>query len=154
MHIPAPKLVHVLQRLARILHVKLHALIAVHQIQFAIPVIIAINHFDVWKSKVGHVRSQLVAYSLPLLFGYCPLFIVYKLVNKQIELITKLFGQIIAQKRDIVIELSDLKDLFAALTTLSIKQLALFLGRIVPPLFYVLENLIAEIIGIQLSFVR
>src|SRR5262249_2357223 len=100
------------------------------------------------------IGDKLISNFLPSFIGAGPLFFVHELINKQIEFLTELLGQIIPQKRNVVVQLTNFEHLFSALATLSPKSIAIFLRRIVPALLYILKNLVAQLVRIQLSLVR
>ena len=116
---PAPEGVHMFKCFAGVSHIEFSALEAVLQVKFAVAVVISVRNFKVGKSKVSHVRDELIADSLPTFLSDCPLFFLDQFIHKQIEFFAQLLREIVPQKRNIVLEFTHFKNLVVTFITLA-----------------------------------
>ena len=110
----SPELVDVPERLLAVVQVELLAVEAVAQVQLAGAVVVAVLDHDVGLAEVGHAVDDRVADLPPVLLDDHPL-VALAAVEVQVELVDQVLGQVVAQERDVVLQLADLEDLLAAL---------------------------------------
>src|SRR5262245_44033557 len=94
----APEFENIFKHFACILLIEFRSFVTVAKKDFAVAVIITVGDLDVWITEIIHITDQLIADTLPLLFGDRPLFLIDQLVNKEIELIAQSFGQVIPEE--------------------------------------------------------
>src|SRR4029079_386089 len=139
---PAPEGVHMFKCFAGVSHLEFSTLVAVLQVKFAVAVVISVLNFKVGKSKVSHVRDELVADSLPTFLSDCPLFFLDQFIHKQIEFLAQLLGEIVPQKRNVVLEFTHFKNLVVTFIAFASKPLLFLGGRFVPTTLYVFVDLV------------
>src|SRR5438105_11212193 len=98
---PAPKRLHMLERFAGVTHIEFGAFVAMLQIEFTIPIIIAIFNLKIRKTEVSHIRDQLITNALPALFRNRPLLFFDKLVDEKIQFLAEVLREVITQKRNV-----------------------------------------------------
>src|SRR5947209_3655995 len=99
-------------------------------------------------TKVSHISNNGIAHLLPVVLNNNP-FVALFLVEIKVQVFDEIFGQIVTQERDIILDLTYFEELLAPHTRLASKFLLLFLRRIIPAFLDIFEDLIPDIIRIE-----
>src|SRR6266487_454846 len=112
MHSSTPQLVNVLECLLGVDQVKFLPLVEMLDVELAISMIVAIVNNKVGIAKVCQAGNDAITYLLPVFLHDDPLIPLLP-IKVEVEVLHKVFGQVVTQEGDIVVQFAYLKDLLA-----------------------------------------
>src|SRR5580765_3938476 len=102
---PPPELVDVFEDLSCVFHIQLYPLESVAKVELAVAIVVPIDNLDIWEPEVGQIGNHLISDPLPAFFADGPFLVIHKLVDEEIEILAELFGQVVPQQRNVVLDL-------------------------------------------------
>src|SRR6266702_4134865 len=100
-----PQLVHILKRLLGVDQIEFLTLEEMLDIQLTIPTIVAVVNNQVWITEIGQAGYNPITHLFPIFLHDNP-FISFFSIEVEVKFLYEVFGQVITQERDIVIELA------------------------------------------------
>src|ERR1043165_3446606 len=94
MHRPVPNLLNVAHRVARMIQLQLHALVAMAQVQLSSVGMIRFRHINEWLARIREAGKKLLLYVFELAAGdFVHAALAIKFVGKQFMLLAEFFGK-------------------------------------------------------------